>query len=134
QRQRACCGRGACLDAELRVDVLEMLLDRAAGGAQDAGDVPAGLTLRDPRQDLSLASSEAERPQRVRRHRMVLLFEKKHPVRPARDEPNDELRRLTWDHQWLSRWRKLASPEVSVPPEPPDDHIGKRSIARLARP
>src|SRR5215213_3854545 len=45
-RDRSCCG--AVLDAEFRVDLLEMLVDGARAQAQNLRDVAVGLALRQP--------------------------------------------------------------------------------------
>jgi hypothetical protein len=54
------CCRSAVLDAELRIDLLQMLVDRSWRQAQDLRDVAIGLALGQPRQHLALTRGEAE--------------------------------------------------------------------------
>ena len=57
-RDRGRCG--AVLDAEFRVDLLEVLVDGARTQAQNLRDVAVGLALRQPRQHFALACRQAK--------------------------------------------------------------------------
>src|ERR1700747_1430398 len=60
-RIRGDCGRrSAVLDAELGVDLLEMLVDRTRAKPQDLRDVAVGLALGEPRQHFALPRGEPE--------------------------------------------------------------------------
>ena len=52
--------RGAVLDAEFRVDLLEVLVDGARAQAQNLRDVAVGLALGQPRQHFALARRQAK--------------------------------------------------------------------------
>src|SRR3954467_14953212 len=52
--------RSPVLDAELGVDLLEMLVDRARAQAQNLRDVAVGLALAEPGQHLAFAGGEAK--------------------------------------------------------------------------
>ena len=58
RRNRRRCG--PVLDAELGVDLLQMLVDGARAQPQDLRDVAIGLALAKPSQYLALARGEAE--------------------------------------------------------------------------
>lgn len=50
--------RGAVLDAELDVDLLQMLVHRAGGKAEDFADIAVGLAFGDPQQHFGFALGE----------------------------------------------------------------------------
>src|SRR5690349_1039636 len=52
--------RGAVLDTELGVDLLQVLVDGARAEAQDLRDVAIGLALGEPGQHLALTRRQAE--------------------------------------------------------------------------
>jgi hypothetical protein len=61
EKTQAACDRcRARVDAELGVDVLEMLPDRGRGDPQDLGDLGIGLPVSDPPEDLALARGQPE--------------------------------------------------------------------------
>src|SRR5579871_4887462 len=58
------CGDGCCrrpvLDAELRVDLFEMLVDSAWAETKDLRDITVRLALGEPRKHFALSGGEAE--------------------------------------------------------------------------
>src|SRR5262245_4685134 len=52
--------RGTVLDAELHIDLLEMLVHRARRKAEDLADIPVGFALGDPGQHFGFARCQRE--------------------------------------------------------------------------
>src|SRR5216684_3984645 len=72
--------RGAVLDAELGIDLLEMLVHRPRAEAQNLADVAIGLAAGDPCEDIGLA----------RRQRKLLLEDALVPLRIALDQSQEK--------------------------------------------
>ena len=65
--ERAGDGSRARVDAELRVDVLQVLAHSVRGDDEQLGDLLVRLTSRHPLEDLALACRQAVRPVRAAR-------------------------------------------------------------------
>src|SRR4051794_34875858 len=66
------CGRRPIFDSQFRVDLLEVLIDRAWAEIQDVADIPARFATSDPGQNFGFPQSEK---QLLLEHRFVRITE-----------------------------------------------------------